>query len=290
MKKFLILLLSFTFSFASLQSHLPTLAGRVVDNANILNESTKTTLNNMLKNEETNSSNQIAIATIKSLHGYHIDDFSIELARKWALGQKGVDNGVLLLIAPKEKKIRIEVGYGLEGALTDKISHEIIMYTITPHFKKGDFDGGVLQATKEIIQAIKGEYKPKRSSSKGQSFPIFIVFMLGFASLVFGGITKSKIFHRVGFSTFLSAFSFPVTYAIFAPLIYPSIFAMLIIGIVIFILLKNAKFKSSSSNSTFSNSSLGGGFGGGSFGGGGFGGGFSGGGGSFGGGGASGGW
>lgn len=266
-----------------MDKYFPDLTGRVVDNAGILQESTKQKIKTMLKNEEDNSSNQIVVVTLKTLHGYPIENFSLDLARHWGIGQKDKDNGVVLLIAKKERKMRIEVGYGLEGKLTDKISHEIMTYTLTPAFKKGDFNGGVLKAVKEILQAVNGEYVLKNSSLDNKGSLIFIVFSLGFAIMVLGGIFKNELFHRIGFSAFVSAFLFPGLYEIFNFSINFSLFALVVIFIILFLVTKNMKLTSSNSSSEF----IGGG--GSSFGGS-FGGGFSGGGGSFGGGGASGGW
>ncbi len=286
--KYLLTLFLFTnFLFANVQEYLPALTGRVVDNAQILNRETIVSLNNILKKEEDNSTNQIVVATVKSLHGYSIDGFGLNLARKWALGQKDKNNGVLLLVAPNEKKVRIEVGYGLEGALTDKISHEIITYTITPAFKKGDFNGGILNGTKEIIQVVNGEYELKSTPKIESEFPIFIIFFLSFAVLTLGSIIKNATARKIGFSAFISAFSFPVSYGLFSPSIIIPIIIMTAFGAGIFFMVKNKNFAQSSSGK---NAGFIGGFGSNSFGSGGFSGGFSGGGGSFGGGGASGGW
>lgn len=286
MKKYLLFFLIFISSvFGDINQYLPTLTGRVVDNGGILNQNTIQTLNALFEKEENNSSNQIVVATIKSLHGYEIEDFSIQLARKWALGQKDKDNGVLLLIAKNERKVRIEVGYGLEGALTDKISHEIITYIIIPAFKKGDFNGGVLKGSKAIISAIKGEYKQKTITKTKVQIPIFFIFFLSFVTLMFGSSIKNDIIHKLGFSTFMSGFGFLISYAIFEPLLYPSFITFIIVDIIIFLLIKNIKLSPSAHRSSNGRIGSSGGFSGG-FGGGGF----SGGGGGFGGGGASGGW
>lgn len=285
MKKILFIFLV-SILYANLELQLPALIGRVVDDANILNQSTKDTLNTLLKSEEDNSSNQIVIATVKSLQGYSIEAFSVELARKWALGQKSKNNGILLLIAPNERKVRIEVGYGLEGVLTDLISHEIIANTIVPYFKRGDFDRGVLSSTKQILQVVKGEYKSDKKPSKDSSdFPIFIIFFAGFIYIIIGSKLQNKTIYRVGLATFLAGFSFPVSYEIFSPLLYPSILILIIFAIVLFFLLKGVKFKKGGNYNKYRNdfdNGFGSGFG--------SGGGFSGGGGGFGGGGASGGW
>ncbi len=181
----------FTYTFASLD--LPKLNSRVMDMAHILSQSAKSQLISILESEEKRSSNQVVIATVKSLNGYEIEQFSNRLARHWAIGQKGSDNGVLLLIAPNERKTRIEVGYGLEGFLTDKTSHEIITYTMLPYFKKGDFDSGVLNATEQILNAINGKVVKIKKEKRGFSPAILSFLAFGFAMfcMIFGsGFTK----------------------------------------------------------------------------------------------------
>lgn len=279
--------------FGNADGSLPKLTARVVDNAHILSSQTKQNLELILQNEEHNSSNQIVVATVASLGGYEIEEFSISLARKWALGQKDKNNGVLLLIAPNERKVRIEVGYGLEGALSDKISHEIIEYTMLPYFKNGDFDTGVVKGVNNIISAIKGEYEPTNNSSEQEfvSQLPFLFTLFGFGSLVLSQKLRSKTLRSLGLSSFLSAFSLPLTLSLFGLSSFAPYIIFLILFIAIFLLTKNMKMVQHARGDDFGYI---GGMGGSDFGSGGFsggfGGGFGGGGGSFGGGGASGGW
>lgn len=294
MRYFLTFIFFISLSFAQIVDLFPPLTSRVVDSANLLHVNTKQTLETMLENEENNSSNQIVITTIKSLHGYAIEDFAIALAREWGIGQKDKNNGVLLLIAPNERKVRIEVGYGLEGALTDKISHEIITYTLAPYFKQQDYDTGILKATSQIIRAINGEYKASQKVVDDEllSKLPFLATMFGFGFLVLSSKLRSKIMRSIGLSSFLSAFSLPITMSFFGVSSFAPFIIFILIFIAIFLLTKNMKMQQlSNRNSDFGY--IGGGFGDSGFGGGfsgGFGGGFSGGGGGFGGGGASGGW
>jgi uncharacterized protein len=134
----------------------PTLTGRVVDEAGILSPDTQAQLTSMLVQQEQQMHAQVVVVTLKSLQGYPIEDYGYQLGRHWGIGQKGKDNGALLLIAPAEHKIRIEVGYGLEGQLTDAQSKVIIDQLITPAFKRGDYDRGVLDGTSAILRAIGG--------------------------------------------------------------------------------------------------------------------------------------
>ena len=161
LKKTLLTIVYFLFlqNILFAEPSFPKLSGRVVDNAQILSSSQNALLSSILKNHEQETSNQIVIVILKSLDGYDIADYTYQLGRHWQIGQKDKNNGVLLLISMDDKKIRIEVGYGLEGSLSDKISHEIIEYTIKPNFKQGNFYNGIEKATQAIIKAIKGEYK-----------------------------------------------------------------------------------------------------------------------------------
>ncbi|MCJ2068430.1 TPM domain-containing protein [Methylobacterium sp. J-030] len=131
----------------------PPLTGRVVDAAGLLTPDQRQTLDAKLKAHEDRTSDQVVVATVPSLQGTTIEDYANRLFRTWKLGQAKTDNGVLLLVAPQERKVRIEVGYGLEGALTDAQSRTITASAITPRFKTGDWFGG-LDAGVDGILAI----------------------------------------------------------------------------------------------------------------------------------------
>lgn len=271
----------------------PELTGRVVDNAKILNESEKQTLSKILEKHEKETSNQIVVVTLSSLDGYDIADYGYQLGRFWGIGQKNKNNGVLLIVSMEEKKIRIEVGYGLEGALTDARAHEIIEYIIKPKFRLGTFYKGILEGTNSIIDSIKGEYtKENYNVPSDNVFGWFILyFLLIFVSPILAMFFKNmqlksaaKVFH----STMLGGFAGAFTIAFFGSFIL-SLVAFIILTTIVYKSTKKLNYNSGSSNHSYGNSytGFGGGFGSSS---GGFGGGFSGGGGSFGGGGASGGW
>ncbi|MEA2971003.1 MAG: uncharacterized protein QOE78_4264, partial [Alphaproteobacteria bacterium] len=115
----------------------PVLTGRVVDDAGILDAGTRAALTQKLDEFEAKTSDQLVVVTLKSLQGTSVEDFGVQLGRHWQIGQKGKNNGVLLIVAPNERKVRIEVGYGLEGALTDAVSRLIIENAITPRFRAG---------------------------------------------------------------------------------------------------------------------------------------------------------
>lgn len=247
-------------------AELPALTGRVVDDAGIMDAASEQALTQKLAAFEQKSSDQIVVATVKDLGGDAIEPYANRLFRAWHLGQAEEDNGILLLVALDDRKMRIEVGYGLEGTLTDLHSKLIIENTMVPAFREGDFSGGISRAVDDIIMVLEGngaelQARAKRNAQEGKDnlpWPAVLFFLLWF-SFFFGG---------VGFS-FLAP--------IFGRKIGPGRYRWL--GMT------------TGRNRRSSGWHRGGGYGGGFSGGGGFGGGgFSGGGGSSGGGGASGGW
>jgi len=136
------------------QPAFPPLTGRVVDAAGILPADEKARLDQKLAALETQSRRQLVVATLPSLQGYDIADYGYQLGRAWGIGQKGTNNGALLIVAPKDRKVRIEVGYGLEGVLTDGMSSLIIQQAIVPRFKAGDMAGGIEAGTDAIVQQL----------------------------------------------------------------------------------------------------------------------------------------
>ncbi len=142
-------------SFAlAAEPKFPPLTGRVVDNAGVLNASTQSELTGMLADHERATGQQVVVVTLPSLQGYTIEDYGYQLGRHWGIGQKGSNTGALLIVAPKEHKVRIEVGYGLEGTLTDAISAAIIQNYILPSFKRGDYSAGALAGTQAIVRVL----------------------------------------------------------------------------------------------------------------------------------------
>ncbi len=135
----------------------PYLTGRVTDNAQILSENTRNSLTETLKEHEATTTNQIVILTIPSLEGENIEDFANKVFNEWKLGQKDKDNGILIVVVPDERKMRIEVGYGLEGTLTDLSAGRIIREIMTPRFRDGDFDGGITDGTLAVISVLTGK-------------------------------------------------------------------------------------------------------------------------------------
>lgn len=261
---------------------VPALKGRVNDYGNIISATTEAQLDQYLQQLEQSDSTQIAVLTIPSLEGESLEGFSLKVVEKWKIGQKQLDNGALLLVAVGDRKIRIEVGYGLEGTLTDLQAGRIIRNVILPKFKQGNFDQGIIDGVSAMIQTVKGEYTPPKSRrGKQQDDPfgflallIFFFFFIGkllrgnkIAGALVGGIAAplAGIF-LLGFSLQLLLFL----------IFFGGIFGVIASGLSM-VSSRSGRTGGFISTGGFGSSS--GGFGG-----------FSGGGGGFGGGGASGGW
>jgi uncharacterized protein len=186
------LLLVLAFASAALAQTLtfPTLTGRVVDDAGILDAATRTALTQKLAALEEKTTDQLVVATVKSLQGTSVEDYGNRLFRAWKLGQAGKNNGVLLLVAPSERKVRIEVGYGLEGTLPDAVGKLIIENGIIPRFRANDFAGGITRGVDDVIQVLTGdaeEWKRRAAQRVENSAPVvapLAVFLLVAAILL----------------------------------------------------------------------------------------------------------
>lgn len=295
----ILLLLFFVLESAVSALDVPPLRGRINDYAALLPGDRAQALESRLAAFEKETGHQVAVLTVPGLEGDSLEDFSIRVAEAWKIGKKGFDNGAILLIAQKDRKLRIEVGYGLEGVLPDAIANRIVQEVIVPRFREGDFSGGIEAGLNAILHVIKGEPLPQTArDARGRgatrlSSAMSILTITGIVAL-FIGMTRRRVLGgtvggaAVGFAaTLFSAGGFGLI-----------LILALIVGAVL------GTIGSTMSVATAGNQWTGGsryrrggwgggifpgGFGGGS--GGGFGGGgFSGGGGGFGGGGASGSW
>jgi uncharacterized protein len=164
MMRGLFLLLLLLVAAPAAAQDFPKLTGRVVDSANIIPDADEAVLTQKLEALETASSRQLVVATVPSLQGYDIADYGYQLGRHWGIGQKGANNGIILLVAPNEKKVRIDVGYGLEPIMTDALSHQIITQQILPAFKRGDFPGGINAGADSIIEQLRAP--PEQAEQK----------------------------------------------------------------------------------------------------------------------------
>ena len=151
--RFLFLFLLFAAAPAAAQN-FPDLTGRVVDAANLLPPATEAELTRKLEALEQASSRQLVVATVPDLQGYPIEDYGYQLGREWGIGQSEANNGIILLVAPNERRVRIEVGYGLEPIVTDALSHLIIQNEILPRFKANDYPSGIHAGVDALIAQL----------------------------------------------------------------------------------------------------------------------------------------
>jgi uncharacterized protein len=184
--------IAFAFCFVSIAFafDFPPLSGRVVDQANVMTAESRSDVEAKSKDIEDKSGIQLVVATVKSLQGTDIETYANELFRFWKLGQAQKNNGVLLLVAPAEHKVRIEVGYGLEGTLTDALSSVIISSAIVPRFKTNDFSGGIERGVDGIISVLSGDtadWQPRvdvrqedASADFNKLFPILFFLLVVF--------------------------------------------------------------------------------------------------------------
>ena len=151
------------------EPNFPELTGRVVDDASLLSYPEEVAVTADLKALEDKSSDQLVVVTLPSLQGYTIEDFGYQLGRRWGIGTAKWDNGVLLIVAPNERKVRIEVGRGLEGILTDALSSIIIDNGILPRFREGDFAGGIKNAVRDIALVLTGDAAEVEARAKARN-------------------------------------------------------------------------------------------------------------------------
>ena len=266
---------------AAVAYNFPPLSGRVVDQAELLSASAEAELSAKLAAHEQKTTNQVVVVTLNSLEGDAIEEYGVALGRHWGIGQKEKDNGVLLLVAPNERRTRIEVGYGLEGTLTDAISSVIIDRRLRPAFRAGDYEAGIRAGVDGILDVLDNNIpEDLKAPLRQEAVPIDTIIPIMFFLFVI-----AQFFKRSG-QRLLPALAFGGIGAAVTASMLHSLIAGGIAGVLLFFLIYALKGGSS-----------GGGGGGGSYGwtsgSGGFSGGggsFSGGGGSFGGGGSSGGW
>ena len=169
---------AFAYAFAAVAADVPYLSGRVVDEANLLTPDARKQVTQLSERHEQKTGNQVAVLTMPSLDGESVEGYATRVFEAWKLGQKGKDNGVLVIVAPNDRKMRIEVGYGLEGTLTAAGASRIIREVMTPQFKGGKYEAGIRDGVTAIVQALEGEGNwnaaapASSSASSKQSFSI----------------------------------------------------------------------------------------------------------------------
>jgi len=197
MKKWLSLLIFFLWClpYSACALEVPKLQGYVNDYAGMISPPAKSKIEEKLRAFEQSDSIQIVILTVPSLEGENIEEFGIKVGEAWKIGQKGKDNGILFIVSKQERKIRIEVGYGLEGKLTDLTAGRIIDLVIKPRFKQEDFDGGFIAGVSSLIDATRGEFRaeprPARRGQKGISPFLSILLFFGIFTLLMGSASRA---------------------------------------------------------------------------------------------------
>lgn len=252
----------------------PQLTGRIVDNAELLSAETEKRLTDQLEEHERTTTNQVVVITLPSLQGTSIEDFGYQLGRHWGIGQRDKNNGVILLVAPNERRMRIEVGYGLEGTLTDALSKIIIERRMRPAFRDGRMEDGIVSGTEAILTVLLDEMPEDLRRTAAQHFDYVSLAPIAlFGSLLVAQIIGTVTKRNKAVAVMLGGSAGVITW-------FLTRFIPLSIFFAIFVFIWTIGERGS-------NGGRSGGLGGGGWSGGG---GFSGGGGSFGGGGASGGW
>lgn len=274
------------------QIPLPKLEARVTDLTGTLTAAQQSALEEKLSAFQARKGSQIAVLILPTTEPEDIAQFGIRLAESWKIGREGPDDGAILIVAKDDRAMRIEVGRGLEGALTDATSSRIISETIAPLFKQGDFNAGINAGLDQMIRVVDGEPLPapdqawKKNEGKDQGGPFPLMLM----AIVMGGVFLREVLGRAPAALGSGALGAAVIWFATSSLAFAG---MAFVGLFLLVLLMGAsagRRMSGRRGSGWSGGGFGGGLGGGGFGGGGGGGGFSGGGGSFGGGGASGRW
>ncbi|MEM8593862.1 MAG: TPM domain-containing protein [Pseudomonadota bacterium] len=260
--------------------NFPALSGRVVDQANVLDASMRTSIASTLAAHEDKTGQQVVVVTLSSLEGYDISEYGYQLGRHWGIGQQEANNGVLFIIAPTERKVRIEVGYGVEGVLTDGLSHQIIQQNVLPAFRRMDYPGGIQAGVSQIVhwlaadpEALRDRQAAAQQLEQQSGLTGVFLLVLFFLAPMLRSVSK-RFGEKVMFAGALVAggITWWLTLQVLFALFVAAFFWVASLG-------RTGALVSGGHSG-------GGGFGGGGLGGGGF----SGGGGSFGGGGASGGW
>lgn len=248
MKRILFLLFNFsllTFNFASAQA-LPKPAGRITDLAGVIDPATETDLDRRIDRVEQQTSSEIAVATVASLNGMSIEEYANRLFREWGVGRAKQDNGVLVVVAPNEREMRIEVGYGLEGVLPDGLAGEVIREQFTPRFRDGDYSGGIRDGVGRVIEVVERhqvltaeELAQFNEGNSGDDVPYWIAIpffglfvTIGFGMLGIG--LRSKTGFPVLFGSFFGGMPLLMSMAVIGQLVFatlvPWAVAMFVVG------------------------------------------------------------
>ena len=193
--------IAFLFAAPAMAVDFPPLSGRVVDQAELLSPEQEQQLTQRLEALQRASSRQLVVATVASLQDLSIEDYGYQLGRAWRIGQQGANNGAVLIVAPNQRKMRIEVGYGLEGIMTDALSSQIINRDMRPRFREGDYPGGINAGVDAIIQQLQAppeaaEQRVRQAAQSrgrgggGGSFVPLIFWVIVFIFIIFSLIRR----------------------------------------------------------------------------------------------------
>src|SRR5215831_1844050 len=200
---FALVILSSTPMAAAWALNFPVLSGRVVDEANVIDQATRSALTEKLKALEDKTTTQLVVVTLKSLQGATLVDYGYQLGRYWRIGQKGQNNGALLIVVPSERQTRIVVGYGLEGTLTDALTKVIIENAMIPRFRANDYSGGIARGVDDLIQVLSGDSEAfkqqvaakqaqrKQPSNNGYAL-LFVLIWIGLAIFIVLRIAQAQ--------------------------------------------------------------------------------------------------
>jgi len=184
-------ILTLAMSLWGTTANIPALTSRIVDNAHIISSKATANAENIIKDIEKSTNAQVAVLTVKSLEGESIEDFSIRVAQEWKIGRKNQDDGLIVLIAPNDRQMRIEVGYGLEAQIPDTIAM-IISKNGMAKFKLGDYDGGLILILQQISQSLSGEKINADEDNQEDDYLESVIFFFFIALIIIFSFSKSK--------------------------------------------------------------------------------------------------
>jgi uncharacterized protein len=213
---------------------VPPLTGRVVDQTGTLSSGDIASLAQTLKNLETRKGSQIAVLIVPTTDGEAIEQFAIRVAEAWKIGRKKIDDGALLVVARNDRHLRIEVGYGLEGALTDATTKRIIDEVITPKFKAGDFAGGISAGIDRMIRVIDGEKLPVPEPAHWET-PVLLTYLNPGNPLVIFGLIILAAVLRSALGRFIGALATGGIVGVFAWFVAGSLAASILLGVIAFV-------------------------------------------------------
>lgn len=238
MKKIIFLwaLLCITLTFLPLNLYsleIPPLLKRVNDYANMISPSVRLELEEKLAKLEETDSTQIAILTVTDLQGVTVEEYSMEVAKKWKIGQQKLNNGVIFLVAKEDRKLRIEVGYGLEGRLTDILAGRILDNEVRPHFRAGNYDEGFRRGVDGIIKAVKGEYHASMaptnlSARRNNSNMVGTLIAIGLIFLIIALIVLG--YRNIYAAIIAGAIAFPILLFLVVPFEIALFFSYILMG------------------------------------------------------------